>query len=133
MGRLVGSGVTAGVVGAIVWFLLGSAIVSGIFGVIAFFLTMFGDSILAASQASQPQCGPRSWRRLVVRLLRRFLVRRFELGLQRQRVFRRRRQFRRRRRLGELVGEVMGIGRISKHLIEHRGGCGGFSRKRRST
>ena len=52
MGRLLGSGVTAGVVGAIVWFLLGSAIVSGIFGVIAFFLTMFGDSILAASQAA---------------------------------------------------------------------------------
>jgi len=50
MGRLLGSGVTAGVVGAIAWFLLGSAIVSGIFGVIAFFLTMFGDSILAASQ-----------------------------------------------------------------------------------
>jgi uncharacterized protein len=52
MGRLLGSGVTAGVVGAIVWFLLGSIIVSGIFGVIAFFLTMFGDSLLAASQAA---------------------------------------------------------------------------------
>lgn len=50
MGRLVGSGVTAGVVGVIVWLLLGSIVVSGIFGVIAFFLTMFGDSILAASQ-----------------------------------------------------------------------------------
>jgi uncharacterized protein len=50
MGRLVGSGVTAGVVGAIVWFLLGSIAISGIFGVIAFFLTMFGDSIMAASQ-----------------------------------------------------------------------------------
>ena len=52
MGRLLGSGVTAGVVGAIVWFLLGSMVVSGIFGIAAFFLTMFGDSILAASQAA---------------------------------------------------------------------------------
>jgi uncharacterized protein len=50
LGRLFGSGVTAGVVGAMVWFLLGSIVVSGIFGVAAFFLTMFGDSILAASQ-----------------------------------------------------------------------------------
>src|ERR1700732_1501446 len=50
LGRMLGSGVTAGVVGAIVWFLLGSIVVSGIFGVAAFFLTMFGDSILAASQ-----------------------------------------------------------------------------------
>jgi uncharacterized protein len=57
MGRLVGSGVTAGVVGAIVWFLLGSAIVSGIFGVIAFILTMFGDSILSASQAASGNAG----------------------------------------------------------------------------
>jgi uncharacterized protein len=57
MGRLVGSGVTAGVVGGIVWFLLGSAIVSGIFGVAAFFLTMFGDSILAASQAASRSSG----------------------------------------------------------------------------
>jgi uncharacterized protein len=57
MGRLLGSGVTAGVVGAIAWFLLGSAIVSGIFGVIAFFLTMFGDSILAASQAASRNAG----------------------------------------------------------------------------
>jgi uncharacterized protein len=52
MGRLLGSGVTAGVVGAMVWFLLGSIAVSAIFGVAAFFLTMFGDSILAASQAA---------------------------------------------------------------------------------
>jgi uncharacterized protein len=52
MGRLLGSGVTAGVVGAVVWFLLGSIAVSAIFGVAAFFLTMFGDSILAASQAA---------------------------------------------------------------------------------
>ena len=50
LGRLFGSGVTAGVVGAIVWFLLGSLVVSGIFGIAAFFLTMFGDSIMAASQ-----------------------------------------------------------------------------------
>src|SRR6202041_1859552 len=57
MGRLLGSGVTAGVIGAIVWFLLGSAIVSGIFGVAAFFLTMFGDSILAASQAPSRNAG----------------------------------------------------------------------------
>jgi uncharacterized protein len=57
MGRLLGSGVTAGVIGAIVWFLLGSAIVSGIFGVAAFFLTMFGDSILAASQAASRNAG----------------------------------------------------------------------------
>jgi uncharacterized protein len=57
MGRLVGSGVTAGVIGAIAWFLLGSAIVSGIFGVAAFFLTMFGDSILAASQAASRNAG----------------------------------------------------------------------------
>jgi len=57
MGRLLGSGVTAGVVGAIVWFLLGSIVVSGILGVAAFFLTMFGDSILAASQAASRNAG----------------------------------------------------------------------------
>ena len=57
MGRLVGSGVTAGVVGAIVWFLLGSIIVSGFFGVAAFFLTLFGDSILAASQEASRNAG----------------------------------------------------------------------------
>jgi uncharacterized protein len=57
MGRLLGSGVTAGVVGAIVWFLLGSIVVSGILGVAAFFLTMFGDSILAASQAASRSAG----------------------------------------------------------------------------
>jgi uncharacterized protein len=57
LGRLLGSGVTAGVVGAIVWFLLGSIAVSGIFGVIAFFLTMFGDSILAASQEASRRGG----------------------------------------------------------------------------
>jgi uncharacterized protein len=57
MGRMVGSGVTAGIVGAIVWLLLGSVIVSGIFGVAAFFLTMFGDSILAASQAASRSSG----------------------------------------------------------------------------
>jgi uncharacterized protein len=50
LGRMLGSGVTAGVVGAVVWFLLGSIALSGIFGVAAFFLTMFGDAILSASQ-----------------------------------------------------------------------------------
>ena len=49
-GRLLGSGVTAGVVGAIMWFLLGSIAVSAVFGIVAFFLTMFGDAILSASQ-----------------------------------------------------------------------------------
>ena len=49
-GRLLGSGVTAGVVGAIIWYLLGSIALSVFLGVGAFFLTMFGDSILAASQ-----------------------------------------------------------------------------------
>ncbi len=50
LGRLLGSGVTAGIVGAVIWLLLGSIAVSAIFGVAAFFLTMFGDAILAASQ-----------------------------------------------------------------------------------
>jgi uncharacterized protein len=50
LGRLLGSGVTAGVVGAVIWLLLGSIAISAIFGVAAFFLTMFGDAILAASQ-----------------------------------------------------------------------------------
>jgi uncharacterized protein len=50
LGRLLGSGVTAGVVGAVIWLILGSIAVSAIFGVIAFFLTMFGDGILEASQ-----------------------------------------------------------------------------------
>jgi uncharacterized protein len=57
LGRLLGSGVTAGVVGVIVWFLLSSIAVSAIFGVAAFFLTMFGDSILAASQAANRRGG----------------------------------------------------------------------------
>jgi uncharacterized protein len=57
MGRLLGSGVTAGVVGAIVWFLLGSMVLSAFLGVAAFFLTMFGDSILAASQAAGRNAG----------------------------------------------------------------------------
>ena len=61
LGRLLGSGVTAGVVGAIVWFLLGSIAVSGIFGVAAFFLTMFGDSILAASQQASRRGGGGGW------------------------------------------------------------------------
>lgn len=50
LGRLLGSGVTAGVIGALAWFLLGSMILTVILGVAAFFVTMFGDSILAASQ-----------------------------------------------------------------------------------
>jgi uncharacterized protein len=50
LGRLAGSGATAAVVGGLVWFLLGSVIFSAILGVAAFFVTMFGDSILAASQ-----------------------------------------------------------------------------------
>jgi uncharacterized protein len=50
LGRLLGSGVTAGVVGAIFWFLLGSIAVSAAFGIVAFFLTLFGDAILSASQ-----------------------------------------------------------------------------------
>jgi uncharacterized protein len=57
MGRLLGSGVTAGVVGAIAWFLLGSMVFSTVLGVAAFFLTMFGDSILAASQAASRNGG----------------------------------------------------------------------------
>ncbi len=50
LGRLFGSGVTAGIVGALMWLLLGSIVISSIFGVAAFFVTMFGDAILAASQ-----------------------------------------------------------------------------------
>jgi uncharacterized protein len=50
LGRLLGSGVTAGVVGAVIWFVLGSIAVSAIFGLAAFFLTMFADGIMAASQ-----------------------------------------------------------------------------------
>ena len=50
LGRLLGSGATAGVVGALAWFLLGSMIVTVVLGVAAFFVTMFGDSIMAASQ-----------------------------------------------------------------------------------
>lgn len=54
LGRLLGSGATAGVIGALAWFLLGSMILTVILGVASFFVTMFGDSILAASQqASQ--------------------------------------------------------------------------------
>ncbi|WP_298254429.1 YgcG family protein [Bradyrhizobium sp.] len=50
LGRLLGSGVTAGLVGAVVWFILGSIALSAILGVIAFFLTMFGDGALQLSQ-----------------------------------------------------------------------------------
>ena len=57
LGRLLGSGVTAGVVGAIVWFILGSIAISAIFGIAAFFLTMFGDGILAASQEASRRAG----------------------------------------------------------------------------
>jgi uncharacterized protein len=57
MGRLLGSGVTAGIVGAVIWFLVGSIVFSGILGVAAFFITMFGDSILASSQAAGRNAG----------------------------------------------------------------------------
>jgi uncharacterized protein len=50
LGRLLGSGVTAGVIGALAWFLLGSMILTVVLGVASFFVTLFGDSILAASQ-----------------------------------------------------------------------------------
>ena len=49
-GRLLGSGVAGAAVGAIAWFVLGSILVSVGFGVIAFLVTMFGDTIMAASQ-----------------------------------------------------------------------------------
>ena len=52
LGRLLGSGATAGVIGTLAWFLLGSMILTVILGVVSFFVTMFGDSILAASQAA---------------------------------------------------------------------------------
>ena len=50
LGRLLGSGVTAGVVGLVIWYVMASIAVSAIFGIAAFFLTMFADGILAASQ-----------------------------------------------------------------------------------
>jgi len=50
LGRLLGSGATAGVVGLFIWFVVGSIALSAILGVAAFFVTMFGDAILAASQ-----------------------------------------------------------------------------------
>jgi uncharacterized protein len=50
LGRLLGSGVTAGIVGTIIWLIMGSLAVSAIFSVAAFFLTMFADGILSASQ-----------------------------------------------------------------------------------
>jgi uncharacterized protein len=57
LGRLLGSGVTAGVVGAVFWLLLGSIAVSSVLGVIAFFLTLFGDAILSASQQASRSAG----------------------------------------------------------------------------
>jgi uncharacterized protein len=48
-GRLLGSTATAGVIGGFTWWVLGSLALSGVLGVAAFFLTMFGDSIFAAS------------------------------------------------------------------------------------
>ncbi len=57
LGRLLGSGVTAGVIGAFTWFIVGSIGISAVLGVAAFFLTMFGDSILAASQNASRQFG----------------------------------------------------------------------------
>jgi uncharacterized protein len=50
LGRLLGSTATAAVMGGLTWYLLGSLVLSGVIGIAAFFLTMFGDSILAASQ-----------------------------------------------------------------------------------
>jgi len=62
LGRLFGSGVTAGLVGWLIWFLLGSIAISSIFGIAAFLVTMFGDSIMAASQAaSRSGRGGGSW------------------------------------------------------------------------
>jgi len=49
LGRLLGSTATAGVIGGLTWYILGSLAVSGMVGVAAFFITMFADSILAAS------------------------------------------------------------------------------------
>jgi uncharacterized protein len=57
LGRLLGAGATAGVVGVFIWFVLGSIVLSSILGVAAFFLTMFGDSILAASQNASRGAG----------------------------------------------------------------------------
>jgi uncharacterized protein len=57
LGRLLGSGATAGVVGVFIWFVLGSIALSSILGVAAFFLTMFGDSILTASQNASRSSG----------------------------------------------------------------------------
>ena len=57
LGRLLGSGVTAGLVGGLTWFLLGSIALTAILGVAAFFLTMFGDGILAASQEAGRNAG----------------------------------------------------------------------------
>ncbi|MGA2994488.1 TPM domain-containing protein [Bradyrhizobium sp.] len=56
-GRLLGSGVTAGVIGAVFWFLLGSIAVSVGFSIFAFILTLFGDAIMAASQAASRNAG----------------------------------------------------------------------------
>jgi uncharacterized protein len=50
LGRLIGSTAAAGVVTALAWYVGGSIAVAAIIGVAAFFLTLFGDSIIAASQ-----------------------------------------------------------------------------------
>ena len=57
LGRLLGSGVTAGVIGGFAWYLVGSLAVSSVIGVAAFFLTMFGDGIIAASQSASRGAG----------------------------------------------------------------------------
>jgi uncharacterized protein len=49
LGRLLGSTATAGVIAGFAWYSLGSLAVSGVLAVAAFFITMFADSILAAS------------------------------------------------------------------------------------
>ena len=56
-GRLLGSGVSAVVIGGLFWFLLGSIIAAVGFGVVAFFVTMFGDTIMAASQEASRSGG----------------------------------------------------------------------------
>src|SRR6516164_5786154 len=57
LGRLLGSGATAGVIGVLAWFVGGSIAVAAILGFAAFFLTLFGDSMFAASQNASRTAG----------------------------------------------------------------------------
>ena len=57
LGRLLGSGATAGVIGVLAWFVGGSIAVAAILGFAAFFLTLFGDSLFAASQNASRTAG----------------------------------------------------------------------------